>query len=276
MDYQINNLKEKLNNTDGKRLFQRCLSLYNQKFADKPINALDYSKFKLIYKTGNRSLYQEEYLLRRERLALLQILGLSDDKYLEDLENTLAAICGEFTWIWPAHCLKNKETGEFDYTVVDLFSSQTAFYLSETLAIFDEKLSADIKYRVKTAIKEKVLDNFESRTFWWETKYGTNWTSVCGGSVGIAYIYAFPERFSLIKDRIFALMEDYLRGIHEDGVCEEGASYYAYGFGFLCLFADVYKQEFDEIPSFLQNEKVVKSLNYFQHSIFRHSSYRHI
>lgn len=267
MDYQISELKKKFDLSDGKRLYERCLNIYKEKFLDKPIETLSYSKFKLIYKTGNRSLYQEEYILRRERLAILQILSIYDIQYVEELENTLAAICDEFTWIWPAHCLKDKETGEFDYSIVDLYSAQAALWLSETLFLFNEYLSTDIKNRIKKSIKEKVLDNFENRTFWWETKYGTNWTSVCGAGVGIAYLYAFPERFALVKDRIFALMEDYMRGIHNDGLCEEGPAYWAYGFGFLCIFADAYKQRFNEIPEFLQSDKVLKTLHYYQHSV---------
>ncbi|MCQ2399469.1 MAG: heparinase II/III family protein, partial [Clostridia bacterium] len=267
MEYELTKLKGKLNSPDGQRLLKRCLDIYCERYSDKPINSLPYDKFKLIYKTGNRLLYQEEYLSRRERLALLQILTVHDDKYVDDLENVLCAICDEFTWIWPAHCLKNKDGGEFDYTVIDLYSSQTAFYLSETLLIFDEILSADIKYRIKISIKEKIIDNFENRTFWWETPLGTNWTSVCGGSVGIAYLYAFPERFDAVKDRIFTLMEDYLRGIHDDGVCEEGPSYFAYGFGFLCLFAEAYQQKTGEMPKFMRSRKIENSLNYYQNSI---------
>ena len=267
MDYSIDKLREKLKHVDGERLYKRCLSIYNEKFLNVPIEALTYSKFKLIYQTGNRSLYQEEYLLRRERLALLQILSIYDVQYVEEMENVIAAICDEFTWIWPAHCLSDKENGEFDYSIIDLYSAQAALYLSETLYLFDEYLTKDIKYRIKKSIKEKVLDCFESRTFWWERKFGTNWTGVCGAGVGIAYLYAYPERFVLVKDRIFALMEDYMRGIHEDGLCEEGPAYWAYGFGFLCLFVDIYKQKFNEIPEFLDSEKIKKTINYYHHSV---------
>ena len=267
MDFTYDNLKAKLELPDGKRFLERMLTIYNEKYAGKPIVVPSYSYYKLIYQTGNRSLYQTEYLQRRERLAVLQILALSDDRYLEDLENVLCAICDSYTWIWPAHSLINKEQGKFDYTVVDLYSATTALELAEVYAVYENKLSTDIKDRIKSCIKTKVIDCFESRSFWWETKFGTNWTGVCGGSVGAVYLYLFPERFDAVKDRLNELCEDYFRGIHDDGVCEEGPSYFVYGFGFLCVYGSVYKQIFNDLPAPFKSEKIQKMLSYYNRSI---------
>ena len=92
MDYEYIKLKEKLNNPDGKRLISRFLSEYNEKFLDKPINTLNYSFYKQIYITGDRTKFQQQFNERRERLLLLQVLALADDKYLDDLEDIIASI----------------------------------------------------------------------------------------------------------------------------------------------------------------------------------------
>ena len=81
--------------------------------------------------------------------------------YLDDLEEILAGICDKYTWILPAHShLKN---GKFDYTVIDLYSAETAFYLSETAFVFGDKLSIDIRDRIEYSLKTKIVENFEKR-----------------------------------------------------------------------------------------------------------------
>lgn len=267
MDYEYKKLKEKLNTKLGEKLYCSCLAQYNKRFVKKDVLSLPYKYFKDIYKNGDRAKYEYEYFNIRVRLSYLQILAINDDKYLTELEETISAICDEYTWNLPTHILIDKENGKFDYSFIDLFCAETALALSETLFIFQDKLSFDIKERIKFSLKTKIIDNFESRSFWYEKNIGTNWTSVCGGSIGIVYIYSFPERFPLIKDRIFGLCRDYLNGIHSDGVCEEGAGYWNYGFAYLVYFADIFNQKFGEIPDFMFDKKIKLTLEYHKNSI---------
>ena len=190
MEYEYSKLRKKLQTEAGKRFYDRLKGIYQKQFEGKPIFTLDYSKYKLIYKTGNRADYEEGFFSRRSRLTLLQLLALGDDAYLEPLEDILAAICDEYTWLLPSHAYAGNEerVEQFDYTRVDLFASETGFYLSETAYMFGDKLSIDIRQRIQSCVKTKLLDNFESRTFWWEGDKGTNWTAVCAGGVGIAYL----------------------------------------------------------------------------------------
>ena len=189
MDYEYSKLHKKLQTQSGKRFYERIKRIYQEKFEGKPIVALEYSKYKLIYKTGNRVDFEEPFFARRSRLTLLQLLAIGDDAYLEPLEDIIAAICDEYTWLLPSHAYAGNEglVEQFDYTRVDLFATEVAFYLSETAYMFGDKLSIDIRQRIKHCVKTKVLDNFESRTFWWEGDKGTNWTAVCAGGLGIAY-----------------------------------------------------------------------------------------
>lgn len=270
MDYEYSKLKLKLQTEDGKCFYERMKKIYVEKFGGKPIVALDYSKYKLIYKTGNRAEYEKGFFERRSRLTLLQLLALGDDFYIEPLEDIIAAICDEFTWLLSSHAYAGNEGRKdgFDYTRVDLFASEIGFYLSETVNMFGDKLSADIKERIKVCVKTKLLDNFESRTFWWEGDKGSNWTAVCAGGVGISYMYLFPERFVLVKDRIFALFNQYIRlAFTEDGVCVEGTHYYNYGVGWMLFFCDIYKQKFGDLPEFIKGDKIKKIFDYHLNSI---------
>ena len=257
--YCYDNLKNILQRKRGQKFIKNIELLYQNEFASKPILSLTYSKYKLIHTTGNRSLFESEYFDRRRRLCVLQMLAIYDDKYLEPLEDILSAICEEFTWILPAHCAR--ENNSFDYTEIDLVSAETGFYLSETLYILKDKLSNDIKKRVKTCLNERIVKNFESRKFVFD-ELENNWCAVCGAGVGITYLYAFPERFGKIKDRIFGLMQKYLNGQGEDGFCYEGLGYWQYGFAFFCFFFDVYTKITGEYPDVLNSKKVLNMVNF--------------
>ena len=176
--YNYDNLKAITQTENGKKLISEVEKIYNKYFKNEPIPTTDYSLQKLIYKTGNRDLHQRIYYLRRKRFSLLQLLALANDDYLEDFENILAVILEEYTWVLPAHNILKDKT--FDYTIIDLFSAETGFYLSETLFVFGDKLSPDIRLRIKTELKNRIIDNYENREQLW---YGirNNWATACGG-----------------------------------------------------------------------------------------------
>lgn len=257
--YNYENLRRIAQSESGKRLIEALKNEYERDYKDKPIYAFDYSKFKRFYIDGNRIEFQKEYFSRRRRLVVLQALALTDDSYLEALENILSAICDEFIWIIPAHAFEDGVVAKYHY--IDLFSAETAFYLSETSYVFGDKLSKDIRNKIKLSVKMKIVDIFESGTYFFETIHN-NWAAVCSCGVGIAYLYLFPERFPAVKDKIFSCMEHYLLGIGEEGYCEEGIAYWEYGFGFFSIFFDVYTQLTGERPAILSSPTVLNALKY--------------
>ena len=258
--YTYENLKPLVKTELGQKLIEETRKIYEKEFGGKPVPATDYSTFKRIYQTGDRDGYQAIYYNRRRRLSRLQLLALADDSYLEELENILAVILEEYTWVLPAHCLV-KGSESFDYTVIDLFSAETGYALAETAFVLKEKLSSDIKSRIYAELKRRIVDNLESREQLWESLQN-NWAAWCAGGVGITYLYAFPERFEMIKSRIFKCMENFLQGIPEEGVCLEGVGYWIHGFGFFAQFFDIYEQFTGEYPDILKSEKVKNSLQY--------------
>ena len=257
--YSYENLVRIANTEQGKAWLNKVEEGYKERFQGKPIYALEYSQFKRFYIDGDRTSYQSQYFARRTRLAMLQVLALVKDEYLSDLEDILSAICEEFTWVLPAHAFEDGVVAK--YEMVDLFSAETAFYLAETCYVYGDRLSEDIRNRVKVSIKLKLTDIFENGHYYFEDTH-SNWAGVCGAGVGLAYLYLFPDRFPLVKERIFTCMEHYLLGLSEDGYCEEGMNYWQYGFGFFVLFFDVYTQLTGERPAILQSKTVQNTLRY--------------
>lgn len=268
--YNYNDLKKYAQTDIGKKLIDEVEKSYNKLFKDQPIPTTNYAYQKLIYKTGNRDLHQHIYYLRRKRFSLLQLLALANDDYLEELENILAIILEEYSWVLPAHALVDGD--RFDYTIIDLFSAETGFYLAETLYVFNDKLSPDMKYRIKTELKKRIIDNYENRDQLWYDIHN-NWAAVCAGSVGITYMYAFPERFDKVKDRLLKTMESYLLGTNEEGTTPEGVGYWVYGFGFFTLFFDMYNQFTGEYPEILKRAKVINSIKYIDNARLGGKSY---
>ncbi len=258
-DYSYENLNRISKTEKGKQFIEKAKKQYQELYEGKPIYALEYSQFKRFYIDGDRSSFQSQYFDRRKRLMLLQILSVSDDSYLEDLENILSAICDEFMWILPAHAFEDGVVAKHDF--VDLYSAETAFYLSETVYVLGDKLTADIRNKIRLSVKMKVIDVFENGKSYFEETH-SNWAAVCSCGVGLAYLYLFPERFAAVKDRLFSCMEHYLLGISEDGYCEEGMNYWQYGFGFFTIFFDVYTQLTGERPEILTRQKVYNLLKY--------------
>ena len=257
--YSYDNLKRILQTDRGKAFIAAAKKKYKEDYEGKPILALEYSQFKRFYIDGDRSGFQSQYFDRRRRLMLLQVLALSDDKYLVDLENILSAICEEFIWVLPAHAFEDDVVAKYEQ--IDLFSAETAMYLSETVYVYGDKLSKDIRNRIQVSIQQKIVDIFENGHFNFEDTH-SNWAAVCGCGVGLAYLYLFPEKFPAVKERIFTCMEHYLLGISEDGYCEEGMNYWQYGFGFFAIFFDVYTQLTGERPEILSRQKVLNLLRY--------------
>jgi hypothetical protein len=162
-------------------------------------------------------------------------------------------------WILPAHAFEDDVVAKYHY--IDLFSAETGFYLSETSYVFGDKLSADIRNKIKISVKMKIVDIFESGTYFFE-RIRNNWAAVCSAGVGLCYLYLFPERFAAVKDKVFSCMDHYLQGIGEEGYCEEGIAYWEYGFGFFSIFFDVYTQLTGDRPTILSSPTVLNILKY--------------
>lgn len=229
------------------------------------IPALKYSSRKRYYEDGNRREFEVPYFRRRTYLSAVALLALIYPEradYLDELQEIMWAICEEYSWVLPAHCDNTVESG---LKIIDLFSAETAFALAEISYMLEERLDKVILERIKREIKYRILHNYESGSFDWE-KVTNNWVAVCGGNIGGALMYLFPEQFQKLLPRIQSTVKQLLDGYPNDGTCLEGLGYWHYGFGNYIWFADLLKQFTGGQIDLMKEKKVEQIAGYAQRS----------
>lgn len=197
----------------------------------------DYMKF---FREGDRSDYESIYFLRRRRLntAVLLYLYSGEQKYLDEICNMIWIVCSEPTWCLPAHIKFHDIHDEGGYRpLIDLFAAETGRDLAEIHYILKDSLPEEIKCLIESEVEGRIFHGFETREYWWETTTN-NWLTVCGGSVGMTYMYLKPQGFDAVKPRILSTMKLFIDNYGDDGCCTEGLGYWGYGFGYYIFFAD--------------------------------------
>ncbi len=243
------------------KMERRC-----QRYRENPIEALPFHLYRKFYIDGDRRSYEDIYFARRGRLSYLA-LAILLHRRAEDitaLEDAIWAICEEYTWVLPAH---TSDLGDrYNTEVIDLFSAETGFALSEIVYLLSDVLDPKVVQRIRECLEERIFRMYLSNTYTWE-HVSMNWASVCAGCVGGAFLYCAPERFPLVKDRILATMETFLEGFGQDGICLEGIHYWGYGFGFFTYFAQLL-YEFTDGKENLFGKPICQKTAFFQEYAF--------
>ena len=188
-------------------------------------------------RTGNRLNYENKYFALRHRInGAFMLWRAKGDEYLDELRQLLTAVCDEETWALPAH-VSDPDNAR---TEIDLFAAETAMMLAEIKYLAEGKLGTKLNERIDREIRERVFVPFSQKSYHWETSKH-NWSAVCAGAIGIAYLRLEPPEGpvpdELPLNRILNAMESYLSGYNDDGICLEGIGYWGYGFGFYLYFA---------------------------------------
>jgi hypothetical protein len=214
----------------------------------EPPTELPFDAFQRFETTGTRREYERPYFARRGRLAALALAATIDQDagYVPALQETIWAICNEYTWCVPAHIGRNSGTvgsGRLPpEQSVDLFASETAHALAETLTLLGERLDPWMHYRVRSEIERRVFRPlfYDPVHFHWES-VPMNWASVCAGACGMAAMLLEddPERLAGMVERCVRAMECFLEGFGPDGGCAEGVGYWQYGFGYYVYFSEM-------------------------------------
>lgn len=246
-------------------------------YGREPLRSLPYSLFKLFEENGSRIEYEAEYFEHRARLNTFAILEMVDDnpEYLKALEDTIWAICDEYTWSLPAHLDDTRNIiGGHPYfednmdlqqklaerrKTLDLFACETGFALAEILSLLEDKLAPMVVYRGRQEITERILEPYFNlaTSYWWETAT-MNWAAVCAGSIGAAAMYLIEDERILarILQRVLGTISFFLKGFGDDGACLEGLGYWTYGFGYFTYFASLLKQRTGGKIDLFQNKKI--------------------
>lgn len=246
------------------------LQSYTQEILDfvreernKESHILDYALFRQYYETGNRYNYERPYFENRRRLNsfVISYLYEKDEELLKLIENDLFKVCNEYSWELPAHIKVDKEgveaTGIPPKDIVALFSAETAMFLSEMKLLLRDDLNPFIVQLIEDEIEKRIFFPFEKYDFWWE-QATFNWSSVCGGSIGVAAIINIKDRqrVSRILNCVIKTMDFYLDGFDEQGNNPEGVSYWEYGFGFYVYFAKWLGFYTQNAVNLLQGDKI--------------------
>ena len=234
-----------------------------------------YALFRIFTDSGTRLEYEHVYFEVRKRLNTFTIMTLLETEridYLEALEETIWSICNEYTWSLPAHVGNSPETTESstfslqkpladlqgNAHIIDLFSAETGFALSEVLRLTEHKLPLLLRNRMVHEVYRRIFWPYiHQGPFHWE-KATHNWASVCAGSIGAAALHLMNdnEDLAVILERVLETMSCYLQGFEEDGATTEGYGYWYYGFGYFVFFADLLKKRTAGSMHLFSDEKI--------------------
>jgi hypothetical protein len=197
---------------------------------DKAIPVLPYSSFREFRRNGNRSNYEKLLGDRDGQQAsavMACYLGLDRLRYVQDL---LWADCEASWWMLPAH----EGAANGGDRPIDLCVAMKAAQLAIALDLLRDRIEPEVRDRVLGEIRRRAIDAFfdPNAGFWWKT-CTNNWNAVCHGGVGIAamLVEKDPQRLARLLTQTLEELPAFLSGFTDDGGCNEGPGYWAYGFG---------------------------------------------
>ena len=229
---------------------------YYSRYGSDKIDLPTRDDFLEFSRTGNRLNYENKYFALRHRInGAFMMCRAKGNEYSDELRALIRAVCDEETWALPAH-VSNLDNAR---TEIDLFAAETAMMLAEikylagangdsaATGASGDILGAELNDRIDKEIRERIFVPFSKNKYHWETA-AHNWSAVCAGAIGIAYLRLAPDELPL--DRILNAMDAYISGYSDDGICLEGIGYWSYGFGFYMYFGEtLFETRFSEAPA---------------------------
>lgn len=221
-------------------------------FARKEIKSLRYSAYAQFDTTGERNDYQDMYFEHRDRMSVMGMCAwlFERESDYRETEDILWAVCEESTWCLPAHLGGRsleyiRETGcvfqngkiqpglGSQRHKLDLFSCETARDMAEILYLTGNAISPFVRKRAMEEITERVFSQYMAfgRMPHFEVDQ-SNWSAVCGGSVGVAALFLIEEEEMLapVIQRALSDLDVFISSYGKDGICREGVGYWNYGF----------------------------------------------
>lgn len=241
--------RESWNELAKVRSYQRTLakaeSLLKKPFPETSDELyLDFSR------TGNRTRWQGPNGARRSWINTLTVAECVENKgrFLPRLEEAIAAICAERTWVMPAHDhgLANFHGKRID---IDLGSATLSWNLATAHYLLGRKLKPKARKEIEDNVRRRILAPYVAmatgrrRRNWWMNTTN-NWNAVCLAGVtgsALAMTGSRDERARFVGWAM-KFSKNFLRGFTPDGYCTEGLGYWNYGFGNFTALAEMVHQ----------------------------------
>ena len=195
----------------------------------------------LIERTGNRSEYESVSFEKRSVLGTLLLAEVYENKgrFIDPIINGVWNICEESWWGAPAHLPHNKEySGLMDVTqpFVELFSAETATYLSWVDYFLGEKLDAvspQIRKRIYYEVNHRIFEPLMTKPHGWMTSSASgrppnNWNPwICSNWLNAALLLEKDEtkRTNMVA-KLLSVLDNFVNPYPEDGGCDEGPGYW--------------------------------------------------
>ena len=252
--------KEILSCEEYKPLIDQILTRAN-KTLETQYNIDKISKYMEYYTTGRRR--DEEYFERRNNAMALAIAYYlyEDERYLNELIDLIHIICNEFTWVIPAHNhFEENPTMDLIIHRIDLFQAETARALTEIAVLLHDKLPYFMVERIEYELRRRIFVAFKNYPYFHSAESQlNNWSAVCmGGSAAALLHFGTKEEIDEILPRLIKGLDRYLEGLPTDGCCQEGVSYWNFGFSAYSYFANILYNYSNGKINYVHNDKIDK------------------
>lgn len=231
---------------------------------EQPVPETTFTLYDWTLKTGEREPYQDACFGKRELLGKMAILvWLEDDaKALERLCDLIWSVCEETTWVIPAHF------GGPPWDI-DLTAAETGGMLAEVYGVLGDKLPRRISERIYQEVNRRIfqcyLENISRFKFEIDRD---NWTGVCAGSIGKAFLWLerdFERLLNGIEKVYIDITKLYLpEGFEPDGGSVEGIGYWGYGLLHTVMFAEMLRSRTGGAIDILGSERMQQIANFPQ------------
>lgn len=243
------------------------------KLLAKPLADIPDSLYLEFSQDGNRTHWQSAEFERRGRIAAFTWAEALEDKgrFLPAIEKTIATVCAERTWVYPAHD-GNLANFKGQTITPELGATGLAAELAEANYILGDKLSPATRKLILDNVRHRVLqpfrDSIEGRRkplHWLFLKM--NWNAVCVGNTVFTALALEPSRDE--RALYAAAGEHYihyfLEGFTPDGYCAEGVGYWNYGYGHFILLTEALRQATGGKIDLLNNDNAVAAALFCRH-----------
>ena len=207
-----------------------------QQALETPIAELTATRYMDFARNGNRIAFERPYFNRRITLEALVLAEAYEYKrrFTDRIVDYLWAILSEATWCLPAHTESGSDPfADPEYEKVDLFSADTAIYLSQTMMLMEDELAAispNLVRRVRVELMRRSIESVEAtlENRHWCRGYA-NWTPwICSNLFWTAnwVLKDDSARFTRFASRLDGCMLRFRRLYPDDGCCTEGPGYW--------------------------------------------------